>query len=136
MAPALDPRSFEGKMMEEQDVRERAEALCVALVAGDIGRATEDFSKQLRQNLGEVLAFLPLPSTEATVQSIDRGGGSGYTVILRLVGETEEVLIQTRWKDRDGRTTLIEASHLSKTARAAQGGDAEGQANGAGEETN
>mgnify|MGYP001791836359 CR=1 FL=1 len=123
-------------MMEEQDVRERAEALCVALVAGDIGRATEDFSKQLRQNLGEVLAFLPLPSTEATVESIDRGGGSGYTVVLRLVGETEEVLIQTRWKDRDGRTTLIEASHLSKTARAAQGGDAEGQANGAGEETN
>jgi hypothetical protein len=108
----------------------------VALVAGDIGRATEDFSKQLRQNLGEVLAFLPLPSTEATVESIDRGGGSGYTVVLRLVGETEEVLIQTRWKDRDGRTTLIEASHLSKTARAAQGGDAEGQANGAGEETN
>jgi hypothetical protein len=136
MAPALEPRSFEGKMMEEQDVRERAEALCVALVAGDIGRATEDFSKQLRQNLGEVLAFLPLPSTEATVESIDRGGGSGYTVVLRLVGETEEVLIQTRWKDRDGRTTLIEASHLSKTARAAQGGDAEGQANGAGEETN
>ena len=123
-------------MMEEQDVRERAEALCVALVAGDIGRATEDFSKQLRQNLGEVLAFLPLPSTEATVESIDRGGGSGYTVVLRLVGETEEVLIQTRWKDRDGRTTLIEASHLSKTARAAQGGDAAGETTGAGEETN
>jgi hypothetical protein len=121
--------------MEEQDVRERAEALCVALVAGDIGRATEDFSKELRHNLGEVLAFLPLPSNEATVESIDRGGGSGYTVVLRLVGETEEVLIQTRWKDRDGRTTLIEASHLSKTAKAAQGGDAEGEANGTGEET-
>jgi len=120
--------------MEEQDVRERAEALCEALLAGDIGRATEDFSKELRQNLGEVLALLPLPSSEATVESIDRGGGSGYTVVLRLVGETEEVLVQTRWKDRDGRTTLIEASHLSKTAKAAQGGDAEGEADGAGEE--
>ena len=119
--------------MEEHDVRERAEALCVALVAGDIGRATEDFSKELRQHLGEVLALLPLPSSEATVESIDRGGGSGYTVVLRLVGETEEVLVQTRWKDRDGRTTLIEASHLSKTAKAVQGGDAEGEADGAGE---
>jgi hypothetical protein len=121
--------------MEEQDVRERAEALCAAVVAGDIDQVIEDFSKELRQNLGEVLALLPLPSTEATVDSIERGGGSGYTVVLRLVGETEEVLVQTRWKDRDGRTTIIEASHLSKTEKAAQGGDAEAEANGAGEET-
>ena len=48
MALVLDPRFFEGQPMEEQDVRERAEALCVALVAGDIGRATGDFSKGLR----------------------------------------------------------------------------------------
>ena len=86
--------------MEEQDVRARAEALCTALVAGDIGRATEDFSKELRQHLGEVLALLPLPSSEASIESIERGGGSGYTVVLRLVGETEEALIQTRWKER------------------------------------
>jgi hypothetical protein len=131
MASALDPRSFEGQPMEEQDVRERAEALCAAVVAGDIDRVIEDFSKELRQNLGEVLALLPLPSTEATVDSIERGGGSGYTVVLRLVGETEEVLIQTRWKDRDGRPTIIEASHLSKTITAAPSGETEG----AGEET-
>lgn len=116
--------------MDEQDVRERAEALCAALVAGDIERVTEDFSKELRQNLGEVLALLPLPSNEATVDSIDRGG-SGYTVVLRLVGEADEVLIQTRWKERDGRTTIIEASHLSKTMTTAPSGEAEG----AGEET-
>jgi hypothetical protein len=113
--------------MEEQDVRARAEALCAALVAGDIGLATEDFSKELRQNLGEVLVLFPLPSTEATIDSIDRGGGSGYTVVLRLVGEAEEVLIQTRWKDRDDRPTLIEVSHLSKTERATQSGDAEAE---------
>jgi hypothetical protein len=115
--------------MDEQAVRERAEALCDALVAGDIERATEDFSKELRQNLGEVLALLPLPSNEATVDSIDRGG-SGYTVVLRLVGETDEVLIQTRWKERDGRTTIIEASHLSKTVKAAQIEEGEGEGEG------
>jgi hypothetical protein len=101
--------------MEEQDVRDRAEALGTALVAGDIEQATVDFSKELRGNLGEVLVLLPLPSTEATIESIERGGSSGFTVVLRLVGETETVLIQTRWKDRDGHTTLIEVSHLSKT---------------------
>ena len=110
--------------MEEQDVRGRAEALCAGLVAGDIERATEDFSTELRRNLGEVLALLPLPSTEASIESIERGG-SGYAVVLRLVGENEEVLIQTRWKERDGRPTVIEASHLSRTEKAVQAGEAE-----------
>jgi len=105
--------------MDEQAVRERAQAMCDALVAGDIERATEDFSKELRQNLGEVLALLPLPSTEATIESVDLGG-SGYNVVVRLVGETEEVQVQTRWKDRDGRPTVIEASHLSRAASATE----------------
>jgi hypothetical protein len=111
--------------MDETQVRERADAVCAALVAGDVGKATEDFSKELRQNLGEVIALLPLPATEGTVESIDRGGGSSYTVVLRLVGETEEVLLQTRWKERDDRPTLIELSHLSATERAIQSGELE-----------
>ena len=111
--------------MDETQVRERAEAVCAALVAGDVGKATEDFSKELRQNLGEVVALLPLPATEGTVESIDRGGGSSYTVVLRLVGETEEVLLQTRWKERGDRPTLIELSHLSATELAIQSGEGE-----------
>ena len=111
--------------MDETQVRERAEAVCAALVAGDVGKATEDFSKELRQNLGEVVALLPLPATEGTVESIDRGGGSSFTVVLRLVGETEEVLLQTRWKERDDRPTLIELSHLSATELAIQSGEVE-----------
>ena len=38
--------------------------------------------------------------------------------MLRLVGETDEVLIQTRWKERGGQLTIVEASHLSATALA------------------
>ena len=117
--------------MDEQTFREHAQAVCDSLVAGDIERATKDFSKELRRNLGEVLALLPLPSTEASVESVLHGG-SGYNVVIRLVGETEEVLIQTRWKDRDGQPTVVEASHLSKTVIAAQSGevDDEGQVEG------
>jgi hypothetical protein len=114
--------------MEEQDVRERAEAVCAALVGGDIERATQDFSEELRRNLGEVLALLPLPSNEATIESIDRGGRSGYTVLLRLVGETEEVRIQTRWKERDGRPTMVEASHLSRAETVVEGDETESEA--------
>ena len=119
--------------MEEQEVRERAEAVCAALVAGDVGRATQDFSEELRRNLGEVVALLPLPSSEATIDAIDRGGRSGYIVLLRLVGETEEVLIQTRWKERDGRPTMVEASHLSRAEKAVQGDETEGEAEDADE---
>jgi len=109
--------------MEELDVQARADALCAALITGDVGQATTDFSKELRQNLGEVIALLPLPAVEATVDSIERGGSGGFTVVLRLVGETEEVLLQTRWKDRDDHPTLIELSHLSKIERAIQDGE-------------
>ena len=118
--------------MEEPQVRERAEAFCAALQTGDIDEVTRDFSKELRQNLGEVLVLLPLPSTEATVVGIERGGSS-FTVVLRLVGETEEVDIQTRWKDRDGQPTLIELSHLSSTQRAVEAGDVDGEEADAGE---
>jgi len=108
--------------VDDDAIRARAQAMCDALVAGDVGRATEDFSPELRRNLGEVVALLPLPSTEATVDSVERGG-SGWIVVLKLVGETSEVLIQTRWKDRDGVPTVVEASHLSAVETAAQTGE-------------
>jgi len=103
--------------MDEAAVREHARALCEKLVAGDIDQAIADFSKELRQNLGEVIALLPLPASEATVESVEHGG-AGFNVVIRLVGETEEVLIQTRWKDRDGTPTVVEAGHLSRTETA------------------
>jgi hypothetical protein len=98
-------------------IRERATAMCNALVAGDVELATQDFSPELHRNLGEVLSLLPLPASEAVVESVERGG-SGLVVVLRIVGETDEATIQTRWKDRDGRPMVVEAGHLSRTARA------------------
>jgi hypothetical protein len=112
--------------MDETDVRERAEAMCAALVDGDIARATEDFSRELQQHLGEVVSLLPLPATAATVESIDRGASSGFTVVLLLLGENEEVRVQTRWKDRDGRPTVVEASHLSRVETLAADATGEG----------
>lgn len=99
--------------MDEQQVRERAEAVCAALVAGDVVRMSEAVSDELKRNLGEVVALLPLPVTEATVESIEHGGAA-YVVVVRLVGESEEVRVQSRWKDRDGRPTIVEMSHLSR----------------------
>jgi hypothetical protein len=98
--------------------------MCDAIVAGDIDRAIGDFSPELRRNLGEVIGLLPLPSKEGAIESVAQGGSS-YVVVLRLTGDSDEVQIQTRWKDRDGHPTVVEASHLSRTELAAEAVDIE-----------
>lgn len=102
--------------VDEPAVRVGAQAFCDALAAGDIDQALESLSQELRRNPGEVLALLPLPANDVTLESIDRSG-AGFNVAIRLLGETDETVIQTRWKDRDGRPTLVEASHLSRMER-------------------
>ena len=102
--------------MDEQVVRARAQAMCDGLAAGDIERATGDFSPELRRNLGEVLALMPLPANEVAIESIEHAG-SGYNVVIRIAGEVDEVLVQTRWKERDGEPRMVEASHLSSVER-------------------
>ena len=115
--------------MDETLVRQQASAFGDALVAGDVDRAIQDLSDELRRNLGEVLALFPLPATEAAVESIEHSG-SGYNVVLRLTGETSEDRIQTRWKERGGRPRIVEASHVSRMERA-EGAAAEAEAEGA-----
>ncbi len=98
--------------MDEQAVRDHAQAHCDALVAGDVDGAAVELSEELRSNIGPLLAQLPLPLKEATVESIEQGG-TAFICILKLVGESEEVRLQTRWKERDGRPTIVEASRMT-----------------------
>ncbi|HUQ43776.1 MAG TPA: hypothetical protein VM451_05100 [Candidatus Limnocylindria bacterium] len=102
--------------MEEQEVREAAQAVGDALVAGNVDGAIEYLSEELKRNLGEVVALLPLPATEATISSIERAT-SAFVVIVKVVGETSDVELQTRWKDRDGEPRIVEVSHLSQVER-------------------
>lgn len=103
--------------MNEDDVRSAAEAVCEALIAGDVDRAIGYLSAELHRNLGEVVAMLPLPATEATIASIEHGGAA-YVVVVHVTGETHEVDLQTRWKDRDGEPRIVEVSHRSQIERA------------------
>lgn len=97
--------------MDVEMVRQHADAYVEALLAGDIERASEEFSEQLKANIGEIVSQLPLPLTEAAVESVEVAG-SGYVAVLHLTGETDDIRMETRWKDRDGRPTLVEASHV------------------------
>jgi hypothetical protein len=98
-------------------VRARAQEVGDALVAGDVERAITHLSDELRRNLGEVMALLPLPAVEATIESIERSGSGAHIVVFNVVGETDENQIQTRWKDRDGEPRIVEVSHLSRRER-------------------
>jgi len=97
--------------MDEQSIREHAQAHCEALLSGDIGRASQVMSRELQANLGPLVAMLPLPLTAATVESVEMTG-KAYLAVLRLVGEGGEIRLETRWKERDGKPTMIEASHI------------------------
>ncbi|MBA3796518.1 MAG: hypothetical protein H0X20_04760 [Chloroflexi bacterium] len=112
--------------MDEQAVREHAQSHCDALVAGDVERASTELSEELRSNIGPLLAQLPLPLTEATVESVEQGG-TAFIAVLRLVGESEEIRLQTRWKDRDGRPTIVEASRITEDTPDAGADDEEAE---------
>lgn len=102
--------------MEEGDVRTAAQAVCNALVAGDVDAAIGYLSEELKRNLGEVVALLPLPATEATIESIERGPAA-FVVVVKVIGEAHEDQLQTRWKDRDGEPRIVEVSHLGRVER-------------------
>jgi hypothetical protein len=105
--------------MDERSVREHAQAHCDALLAGDVGRAAQEMSRELQAHLGPLVAMLPLPLTEATVESVEMTG-TAYLCVLNLVGDGGSLRLQTRWKERDGRPTIVEASHLQESPVAEQ----------------
>ena len=107
--------------MHEEEVRQRAVAICEALVAGDVGKVVAALSDELQRNPGEVVAMLPLPAVAATVARLEgSGGGAAYVAVLDVTSETEHIELQTRWKDRNGEPRIVEVSHLSRTAREAE----------------
>jgi hypothetical protein len=102
--------------MDESAVRSCAERVGEALVAGNVDAAIDYLSDERKRNLGEVVALLPLPATEVTISSVERAT-SAVVVVLHVVGETADVELQTRWKDRDGDPKIVEVSHLSSVER-------------------
>jgi hypothetical protein len=97
--------------MDEQVVRERALAFRDALLAGDIGQASQEMSPELQRNLGPLVALLPLPLTEGSIEALEMTG-TGYRAVLALAGDEGAIRLETRWKERDGRAMMVEASHV------------------------
>lgn len=101
--------------MDEQTVREHVDSFCGALVTGDVETASKELSDELRANLGQLVAMLPMPLTSATAESLERTA-SGFRAVLHLVGESSATRLETRWKERDDRPVIVEVSHLTEEA--------------------
>lgn len=97
-----------------------------ALVAGNVDAVIGYLSPELQRNPGEIVAMLPLPATSTEIVSVEHAT-SAVVVVLRVVGETAEDELQTRWKDRDGEPRIVEVSHLSRTEREGPAAGAEGE---------
>ena len=104
--------------MDEQTIREHAQAVCDSLSAGDIGAASKHMSRELQANLGQVVAMLPLPLTDASVGDVEMTK-TGYRATLELTGEGGALTLETRWKERDGQAVMVEASHLAEAEASA-----------------
>jgi hypothetical protein len=116
--------------MDEQTVRDHARAHLDALKAGDIGAASQEMSPELQRHLGEFVAMLPLPLSDAAIESVEMTG-TGYVTVLRLTGEAGDVRVSARWKERDGRPMVVEASRVTEPSAepaepAEEGAEAEG----------
>jgi hypothetical protein len=104
--------------MTEDEVRQRAAAICRSLVAGDVGQVVAALSDELQRNPGEVVAMLPQPAVAAEVARLEgTGGGAAFVAILDVTSETEHLELQTRWKERNGEPRIVEVSHLSRIER-------------------
>ncbi|HET9851786.1 MAG TPA: hypothetical protein VFP56_04685 [Candidatus Limnocylindrales bacterium] len=112
--------------MDENTVRSSAQMVGDALVAGNVDAVIGYLSPELQRNPGEIVAMLPLPATSTEIVSVEHAT-SAVVVVLRVVGETAEDELQTRWKDRDGEPRIVEVSHLSRTEREGPAAGAEGE---------
>lgn len=88
--------------MEENQVRASADAHAQAIVAGDIGSAVRDLTDRARAQGSDVMKAMPSPLTGAEITGVD-SSDEGFLVRIRYAGETDELVVQSRWIEQDGR---------------------------------
>lgn len=92
--------------MDEQSVREHAEAHAKAVVAGDNNRAGSDLNKQGMGEVGPVMKALPREMTSGEIDAVE-ADGDAYLVKIRYRGtDDQEVVVQSRWVEEEGRPKI------------------------------
>ena len=95
--------------MDESTVRERAEAHAQAMVDGDLRRAASDLTPEAQAGAAAVMKNMPNPVQGAQVQSVAPDEDAVVASIL-YSGATAELLVESRWEERDGRPMIVNLS--------------------------
>lgn len=93
--------------MDETTVRARAEAHANATVAGDLRSAGSDLTKEGAANAQAVMARLPKALDAAEVQEV-KPEGDEWVARIAYRGEGREVVVASRWAERDGRPKIVD----------------------------
>lgn len=94
--------------MDETKTREHIQRHAEAVERGDFETVVGDLSDELKPQAPQIAATLPQPVTAATVMSVEVGDDEAVARI-HYAGDTSELTIQSRWRDVDGRPTIVHA---------------------------
>ena len=93
--------------MDESSVREHAEAHGKATVAGDLNQAGQDLTKEAMAGAGAVMKAMPKDLKSAEIDSIETAD-DGYLVLIRYSGDTDAIVVRSRWVEKEGRPKIVE----------------------------
>ena len=94
--------------MDENAVREHAEAHGRAIETGDLRRAGSDVAEEFQPRLPEVMREMPRRVTSAEVVRVEPADGDEYFAHIRYAGDDKEVTLQSRWAERNGRPMIVD----------------------------
>ena len=92
--------------MDDNLVKQHAEAHAQATVAGDLQRAGGDLTPEAMAQAPAVMRSMPSPLTASEVTEL-HGAGDECVATIRYVGEGGEGLVESRWAERDGRPKIV-----------------------------
>ena len=91
--------------MDENTVREHAQAHADAVVAGDIKTAGNDLTTDAMQQAPDVMRALPRPTKSASVESVTSEGDT-YVARILYSGEDNAAAVLSRWSEQEGRPMI------------------------------
>ncbi len=92
--------------MDENTVRESAQAHGDAVVAGNFDVAGKDLTAASGAQAPDVMKALPRGVTKAEVTSIE-GGDDGMVVGIRYSNEDSATTVASTWQDVDGTPKIV-----------------------------
>ena len=88
--------------MDEQTVRQYAEAHGQAVVSGDMAHVMADLAPSAQAEIGPVAGAMPQPVTSAEVQSIELKGDEAV-VEIRYSGADKAITVRSVWQQHGAR---------------------------------